>query len=198
MKNKAVEFRPKNSRVWMSEKRDLSGIPWIARETVIGLVKCMVITVLNKKVHIKWIHFSNFLKGNWRKKKYSQSQLLNDHLPKTTTCLQRPLFWGPNFNFHNIKLPLINEHLSREAKKFGSQGWSINTSLTVSQILKKNFFKKLRTGLDLICKTVRPGSISSTFYTKIFLYKSALHSFSLVTFWLCIFLAQKYWRKSWA
>jgi len=29
-----------------------------------------------------------------------------------------------------------------------------------------------------------------------FLYESALHSFSLVTFWLCNFLAQKYWCKN--
>jgi len=29
-----------------------------------------------------------------------------------------------------------------------------------------------------------------------FLYKSALRSFSLVKFWLCNFLAQKYWRKN--
>jgi len=28
-----------------------------------------------------------------------------------------------------------------------------------------------------------------------FLYESVLRSFSLVTFWLCNFLAQKYWRK---
>jgi len=29
-----------------------------------------------------------------------------------------------------------------------------------------------------------------------FLYESALRSFSLVTFWLCNFLAQKYWLKN--
>ncbi len=43
---------------------------------------------------------------------YSQSWV-NDHLRITTTCLQRPLFWGPDFNFHNIKLPLNNDHKFR-------------------------------------------------------------------------------------
>ncbi len=39
------------------------------------------------------------------------------------------------------------------------------------------------------------NSISSSFCARVFLYESALCSFSLVTFWLCNFLAQKYWRK---
>jgi len=34
-------------------------------------------------------------------------------------------------------------------------------------------------------------SISSTFHAQIFLYKSALRSFSVVRFWLCIF-----WHKN--
>jgi len=38
-------------------------------------------------------------------------------------------------------------------------------------------------------------SISSTFYAHIFLYKSALRSFSLVMFWLCNFLAKRYLQK---
>jgi len=33
--------------------------------------------------------------------------------------------------FHNIKLPLNNDHLSTTATNFGSRGWSLYTSLTV-------------------------------------------------------------------
>ena len=36
-----------------------------------------------------------------------------------TSCLQRPLFWGPIFSFHNIKLPLKNDHLSKVTNKLG-------------------------------------------------------------------------------
>jgi len=36
---------------------------------------------------------------------YSQTWV-NDHIRIMTTCLQRPLFWDPNLNFHNIMLPL--------------------------------------------------------------------------------------------
>jgi len=70
-------------------------------------------------------------KTNWI---YSQTWV-NDHLRIATTCLQRPQFWGPNFNFHNIKLPLNNDHLSTMATNFGSQGWSLSTSLTVYKLL---------------------------------------------------------------
>jgi hypothetical protein len=62
--------------------------------------------------------------------KYSQTWV-NDHLRITTTCMQRPLFLGPNFNFHNIKLALNNDHLSTTATNFGSRGWSLYTGLTV-------------------------------------------------------------------
>ncbi len=61
--------------------------------------------------------------------KYSQTWV-NDHLWITTTCLQRPLFWGLNFNFHNVNLPLNNDHLSTTATNFGSRGCSLYTSLT--------------------------------------------------------------------
>jgi hypothetical protein len=61
---------------------------------------------------------------------YSQT-LVNDHLRITTTCLQRPPFRGPNFNFYNTKLPLNNDHLSTTATNFGSLGGSLYTSLTV-------------------------------------------------------------------
>jgi len=64
---------------------------------------------------------------------YSQTWV-NDHLRIATTCLQRPQFWGPNFNFHNTKQPLNNDHLSTTATNFGSQGWSLYTSLTVFAI----------------------------------------------------------------
>jgi len=62
---------------------------------------------------------------------YSQTWV-NDHLQITTTCLQRPLFWGPDFNFHYKKLPLNNNHLSTTATHFGSRRWSLYTGLTVS------------------------------------------------------------------
>jgi len=39
-------------------------------------------------------------------------------------------------------------------------------------------------------------SISSTFYTRIFLYKSALHSFSLVHFGLVIFCQKDISKKA--
>ena len=59
--------------------------------------------------------------------KYSQTWA-NDHLRITTTCVQRPLFWGPIFTFYSIKLPLNNDHLSTTATIFGSRGWSFYTS----------------------------------------------------------------------
>ncbi len=46
----------------------------------------------------------------------------------------------------------------------------------------------------------QPGKIRGVNFINILcsnlLPKSASSSFSLVTFWLCNFLAQKYWRKS--
>jgi len=47
---------------------------------------------------------------------------VNDHLQITTTCIQRQRFWGPNFNFCNITLPLNNDHLSTTATNFGPEG----------------------------------------------------------------------------
>ncbi len=61
---------------------------------------------------------------------YSQTWV-NEHRRITTTCLQRPPFWGPIFNFYNIKLPLNNDHLSTMATNLGSRGWSLYTCLTV-------------------------------------------------------------------
>jgi len=61
---------------------------------------------------------------------YSQTWV-NDHLWITTTCLQRPLFRGHNFNFHNVKLLLNNDHLSTTAPNFGSRGWWLYTCLTL-------------------------------------------------------------------
>jgi len=55
----------------------------------------------------------------------------------TTTCLQRPEFWGPNFNFHNIKPPLNNGHLSTTATNFEFQGWSLYTSVHESRLFLK-------------------------------------------------------------
>ncbi len=47
-----------------------------------------------------------------------------------TSGLQR-LFYGPNFNFYNAKLPLNNDHLPTTATNFWSRGWSLYTGLTV-------------------------------------------------------------------
>ncbi len=52
----------------------------------------------------------------------------NDHLRKATTCLQRSLIWGSNYNIYIIKLLLNNDHLSTTVTILGSRGWS---SLTV-------------------------------------------------------------------
>ncbi len=50
----------------------------------------------------------------------------NDHLWITTTCLQQPPFWSPNFSFfYKIKLPLSNDQLSTKATTLRSQGWSV-------------------------------------------------------------------------
>jgi len=56
-------------------------------------------------IHLK--SYQNFAK---QIRKFSQTSV-NDHLRITTTCLGRPLFWGPNFNFYNIRLALNNDHL---------------------------------------------------------------------------------------
>jgi len=91
---------------------------------------------------------------------YSQTWV-NDHLRITTTCLQQPQFWGPNFNFHNIKLPLNNDHLSTTATNFGSQGWSLNTSLTVYTITIDGTSKKW-------CTSTRNHCIASPFKSGLF------------------------------
>ncbi len=80
------------------------------------------------EVHVKW----NKTFALWVILNYSQNWV-NDHLWITTTRLQRPLFRGSNFNFHSIKLPLNNDHLSTTATHFGSRGWSLYTGLTVLQ-----------------------------------------------------------------
>ena len=49
----------------------------------------------------------------------------------TTTCLQRPPFWGPIITLYSIKLPLNNDHLLTTATSIGSRGWSLYTGLTV-------------------------------------------------------------------
>ena len=61
---------------------------------------------------------------------YSQTWA-NDHLRIATTCQQRPLFWGPIFNYYNIMLPLNHDQLSTTATFWGSRGWSLYTGLTV-------------------------------------------------------------------
>ncbi len=93
-----------------------------------------------------WVGF--FLFNRWRRRnkfvstsnhfKYSQT-CVNDHLPITTTCQQRPQFGCPIFNFYNKKLPLNNDHLSTTATSFESRGWSLYTGLTV---LLKVFFSQ--------------------------------------------------------
>jgi len=56
------------------------------------------------------------------KYEYIQS-CVNDHLQIATTSVHGPPFWGPNFNFCNIKLPLNNDHLATTAANFGSWWW---------------------------------------------------------------------------
>ncbi len=74
----------------------------------------------------------SFLAKSWYKKTCGALKLtryiqtwVNDHIWITTNCLQRPLFWYHNFNFHNVKLPLNNDHLSTMATNFESLGWSL-------------------------------------------------------------------------
>jgi len=43
-------------------------------------------------------------------RKHSQT-LVNKQIQITTTCLQRPHFWGPIFNFYNIKFTRDSDHL---------------------------------------------------------------------------------------
>jgi len=76
---------------------------------------------------------------------YSQT-CANDHLRKTTTCLQRPPFWSPIFTFYNIKQPLNKNHLSTTATIFGSRGWSLYTGLTV-HILHTCATYRIETGI---------------------------------------------------
>ncbi len=48
-----------------------------------------------------------------------------------STCLQRSLFWGLNFNIYSIQVPLNNDHPSTTATIFGARGWSLYSDLTV-------------------------------------------------------------------
>jgi len=123
-------------------------------------ISCACVCVIEREsesdaIHFVYIHdysFSMTAKGErkkfffrkkyntWRKifflmyKKlylqYSQTWV-NNHLRIMTTCLERPLFWGLDFNFHYKKLPLNNNHQSTTATNFGSRGWSLYTGLTV-------------------------------------------------------------------
>ncbi len=72
---------------------------------------------VNLKTALLWCNLKQ-ISLIWKINNYSQTWV-NDHLRITTTCLQRPLFRGSNFNVHNIKLPLNNDHLSTTAKNFG-------------------------------------------------------------------------------
>ncbi len=77
----------------------------------------------------------NDLKKYWKILIYSQIWA-NGYLWITATCLQRPLFERPNFNYFNIpRLTLNNDHLSTTASVLGSQGWPLYTGLTVVSIL---------------------------------------------------------------
>jgi len=93
----------------------------------------------------------SFLAKSWYQKtcgalkltRYSHTWA-NYHLWITTTCLQRPLFWYHNFNFHNVKLPLNNDHLLTMATNLGSRGWSLYTSLTVYNFEKITIWHTLK------------------------------------------------------
>ena len=83
---------------------------------------------------------------------YSQTWA-NDQLRIATTCLQQPLFWGPIFNFQNIKVPLNNNHLSTAATTFGSRGWWLYTDLTVLIFrIALHFFKSLPCSTNQLTK----------------------------------------------
>jgi len=74
--------------------------------------------------------------------KYSQTWI-NDHLWIRTICLQQPLFWGPNINYHNVKLPLNKDHMSTTATNFGFQGWFLYTCLTVFAAYNDHFGSRI-------------------------------------------------------
>ena len=80
---------------------------------------------------------------------YSQNLLIKICTYELTiTCLLRPPFRGPIFNFYNIKLPLDNDHLSTTDTTFGSQRWSLYTGLTVHFINKNFLFFKWKWMFD--------------------------------------------------
>ncbi len=78
---------------------------------------------------------------------------------------------------------------------------SISSTLYV-RIVRMNvifiltYEKRARKTLMKLTPGLYLQSISSTFYTHVFLYESALLSFSLFTFWLCYYLAKNHRQKS--
>ena len=72
---------------------------------------------------------------------YSQTWA-NDHLRIATTCLQRPLFWGPILNFYSINDLWTTTTCQQPPLFFGSQGWSLYTGLTVHRFLMSVWWNK--------------------------------------------------------
>ncbi len=82
---------------------------------------------------------------------YSQTWV-NDHFRIMTTCLQQPPFWGPSFNFYNIKLSVNSDHLSTTASNLGSRRWSLYTVLAI--YTKPSYEKWPSKALNLAHKTL--------------------------------------------
>ena len=97
--------------------------------TAIKILEAMAKSFFEIDLKLKWSKLTMSLLKRFvmkqlfgsTKSKYSQIWF-NDNLRITTTCLQRPQFWGSNFNFYNTKLPLNNDHLSTTATNLGPKG----------------------------------------------------------------------------
>ncbi len=76
--------------------------------------------------------------------------------------------------------------------------WPLNTIVVTTSIIKYIFLwctAWLQWNFDYVWPHI-PGVNLINNLCKPFLYKSALHSFSLITVWPCNFLVKEYWRIS--
>jgi len=124
---------------------------------------------------------------------YSQTWT-NDHLQIATTCLLRPLFWGPVVYFYYISDIWTTTTSLQRLLFWGPKGgrcvlYSYQRKVIFQSIdlWKKFWGESVKTKQRLMDKQVSLVSISPTFYEQIFLYTSVLQSFSLLTVWLCNF-----------
>jgi len=139
-----------------------------------------------------------FFLSNVEQEKFNQtffrSSLVYFHLPLSTLL---PFKRGPTFDF------FIKE------TNFNCQSLKRGRFLRFNRWLSQKFRSKMQNSIILSCLynvykiviwdqmfVIRKACVNFiNILHKNFLYKSALRSFSLVTFWLCNFLAQKYWYK---